>query len=467
MPLLRFLDRFRSRQNVVENKKANGNNYDKKNDKNNNNNNNTNTDPVMEPTSRLPDVTEDDDDDEDDDNDDLVLVHHDANAAKQAQQRSTRRFGNDGTAKRQEEKENKKQFASNNHARQVRVPLQRKLGLVVESCTGWGLKILQVREDCPVRGQIFVDQIVSHVNGVDIRNMDDMQGFLLQARQTASAPLVFTVVSGLVVEEASSREQPKQKALKDQALPAAMEPNMQKRSAPASSRVTTSTQSKQLNVDEATLTRMANEAERLREDGQLDEAEALERHVLLQSQQLRGDQHPDTLTCMHNLALTLQQQQQQQDDDDKLEEAATLQRTCLMLSYKVQGPKHPDTLASMNNLAITLERQGNLDEAEALKRQALFVRKQVLGESHPDTLTSMNNLACTMRDKGDKRSMVEAAHMFQTCWETSRRVLGDGHTKTYQFFQNLVDTLRMQGKENEAAALAHDYYNSQGHGTSL
>jgi hypothetical protein len=62
-------------------------------------------------------------------------------------------------------------------------------------------------------------------------------------------------------------------------------------------------------------------------------------------------------------------------------------------SSRVLGEDHPDTLTSIANLASTYRKQGRWKEAEELVVQVMETRKRVLGEEHPDTLTSMGNLA--------------------------------------------------------------------------
>ena len=71
-------------------------------------------------------------------------------------------------------------------------------------------------------------------------------------------------------------------------------------------------------------------------------------------------------------------------------------RQALEIDRQTLGDDHPDTLTTMNNLAATLRNQGDLAGARALQEQVLEARRRVLGEEHPDTLTSMNNLAETL-----------------------------------------------------------------------
>jgi tetratricopeptide (TPR) repeat protein len=81
------------------------------------------------------------------------------------------------------------------------------------------------------------------------------------------------------------------------------------------------------------------------------------------------------------------------------EEAEQMYRQAQQLMEKVLGQEHPDTLGSMNNLASVLGSQGKYAEAEGMHRQALQLREKVLGQEHPDTLTSMNNLAEALRSQ--------------------------------------------------------------------
>ncbi|OCK75506.1 putative kinesin light chain, partial [Lepidopterella palustris CBS 459.81] len=79
-------------------------------------------------------------------------------------------------------------------------------------------------------------------------------------------------------------------------------------------------------------------------------------------------------------------------------EASFLQ--VLEIRKKVLGQEHPDTLISMANLASTYGNQGRWKEAEELDVQIIETSSRVLGEEHPSTLTSMANLALTFWNQG-------------------------------------------------------------------
>jgi hypothetical protein len=76
---------------------------------------------------------------------------------------------------------------------------------------------------------------------------------------------------------------------------------------------------------------------------------------------------------------------------------------------RVLGEEHPDTLTSMANLALTYRNQGRWKEAESLFVQVMEMEKKVLGEEHLLTLTSMSYLASTYNNQGRWR---EAESLF-------------------------------------------------------
>ncbi|KAG8718742.1 hypothetical protein FRC09_012178 [Ceratobasidium sp. 395] len=192
-----------------------------------------------------------------------------------------------------------------------------------------------------------------------------------------------------------------------------------------------------------TLISMSNLALTYEYQGRWDEAEALQLQVLDAEKQISGERHPSTLNSMNNLAMTYQSL-------GRLDEAETLLIQVLEARKQVLGERHPDTLVSMNNLALAYDSQGLWDEAETLHTQALDARKQVLGERHPDTLGSMNNLASTYESRGwwDK---AEALHT--QVLNVRKQVLGDRHPHTLISMSNLALTYDSQRRWDEAETL--------------
>ncbi|QLI70555.1 uncharacterized protein G6M90_00g069140 [Metarhizium brunneum] len=64
-------------------------------------------------------------------------------------------------------------------------------------------------------------------------------------------------------------------------------------------------------------------------------------------------------------------------------EAALSQNEVLEKRQRILGDEHPDTILAMSNLAIMLGDQGKLDEAVLMKRKVLEKRKRILGRSIP------------------------------------------------------------------------------------
>jgi hypothetical protein len=81
-------------------------------------------------------------------------------------------------------------------------------------------------------------------------------------------------------------------------------------------------------------------------------------------------------------------------------EAALSEREVFKKRRQVLGNDHPDTISAMNNLAITLSDQGKLDEvkldeAAFIMREVLEKRQRILDYEHPDTIWAAETLHLT------------------------------------------------------------------------
>ncbi|KAF2198551.1 hypothetical protein GQ43DRAFT_434174 [Delitschia confertaspora ATCC 74209] len=74
----------------------------------------------------------------------------------------------------------------------------------------------------------------------------------------------------------------------------------------------------------------------------------------------------------------------------------------LALREKILGKEHPETLTTMNSLALTLSDQEKYAEAEKMHRETLAPGEKVSGKERPETLTTMNNLALTLNRQGSE-----------------------------------------------------------------
>jgi hypothetical protein len=163
-------------------------------------------------------------------------------------------------------------------------------------------------------------------------------------------------------------------------------------------------------------------------DGQYNGAEELQVQVMQMRKRVLGDEHPDTLTSISNLALTYKSQ-------GRWKEAEELQVQEMQITKRVLGDEHPSTLTSMSNLALTYKSQGRWKEAEELQVQEMQITKRVLGDEHPLTLTSMSNLVLAYESQGRWK---EAEELQLQEMQTRKRVLGDEHPDTLTSMSNLA-----------------------------
>jgi tetratricopeptide (TPR) repeat protein len=166
----------------------------------------------------------------------------------------------------------------------------------------------------------------------------------------------------------------------------------------------------------------------LQDLGKCEEARRLYQQVLGRRRKVLGEDHPDTLGSMHNLANALHQQ-------GKWEDARRLYEEVLVRKRKVVGQHHPQALALMNDLASVLKAQGKLEEARRLFEEVLGRQRKVLGEDHPNTLASMNNLAIVLHDQG---KLEEARRRFEDVLGRRRKVLGEDHPHTVDSMNKLA-----------------------------
>ncbi|KAJ7907866.1 hypothetical protein B0H13DRAFT_2017973 [Mycena leptocephala] len=192
-----------------------------------------------------------------------------------------------------------------------------------------------------------------------------------------------------------------------------------------------------------TLMAMANLAVTYRFLGQLKNAAELEDLVLKTRKSLLGDNHPDTLTAMANLAATYRELGQ-------LKRAAELQVVVLEKTKTVLGEDHPDTLLAMGSLAFTYHGLGQLREAEELEILVLKKQKATLGEDHPETVRAMANLAVTYNTLGQ---LNKAEELKVAVLNKRKTILGEDHLATLWAMGNLAVTYRNQGELKKAVEL--------------
>ena len=223
--------------------------------------------------------------------------------------------------------------------------------------------------------------------------------------------------------------------------------------------------------------------------GDLAGLEAFHRDALEKQRKLFGNEHPDVITSLRDLASVLRTQ-------GKLPEAETAQREALAIQRKLLGSGHPDVADSFRSLHRLLLDQSKLAEAETMLRDELSLLRPTAAkdpaQEKPSLGVVLHHLAHVLRRRknlAEARPLaLEAAAMYQRHpdWpklerehavevltavftdlgdleglevflrdaiEKQRKLLGDTHPDLAASLHNLADVLSLQGKLTEAEAL--------------
>lgn len=99
----------------------------------------------------------------------------------------------------------------------------------------------------------------------------------------------------------------------------------------------------------------------------------------------------ETLEAAYYLSLALQ-------SHGHYSEAEKIQRDSLPKLKESLGEEHPDTLTCLHGLTNTLRLQGKFNESESICREVLKTQKRVLGDDHDHTLNATCSLACILEE---------------------------------------------------------------------
>ena len=174
--------------------------------------------------------------------------------------------------------------------------------------------------------------------------------------------------------------------------------------------------------------------------GRTDEAQPLVRAALDRGRRVLGDDHPLTMTLIADLAFLL-------TESAHYEDTLPYARESLEGRRRVLGDEDPQTLLSINNMGYLLALMGQPTEAEPYYREALETRRRVLGDDHPVTLLSLNNMGGLLQALG---KLDEAMPYYRAALEGNRRVLGDEHPQTLLSINNMGYLLSGMGRPADA-----------------
>ncbi|KAF5667156.1 kinesin light chain [Fusarium heterosporum] len=167
-------------------------------------------------------------------------------------------------------------------------------------------------------------------------------------------------------------------------------------------------------------------------------AEELTKRALTAYTKVLGENHPDTLDCMEQLAAVYRCQ-------CRWEEAKRILLNLTNPQTRVLGEGHRVTLRAMDGLAQVYRKQARYDEAEEIRLRLLEVHKLVLGEEHPHFMSNLSNLAVIYFHQG-RFEKAEEINLWQV--KVAKRVLGEDHPDTLASLRNIAVGYMQKGEEH-------------------
>ena len=135
-------------------------------------------------------------------------------------------------------------------------------------------------------------------------------------------------------------------------------------------------------------------------------------------------------------------------EQGRVEEAEALLEEAVALARRVVGPEHPDTLRILGRLPSVYEKSGKAERAESLEREVLAIRRKVLGPAHPEVARSLSGMGSRMVER---HRYAEAETLLKECLSIRVGALGAEHPHTQLTRQRLADLYQAWGKPDLAA----------------
>jgi tetratricopeptide (TPR) repeat protein len=157
--------------------------------------------------------------------------------------------------------------------------------------------------------------------------------------------------------------------------------------------------------------------------------------------ELYGEEHPDTVLSLCNIASC----HSGLGAHEKALEIGFL--PALDIQRKRFGEEHPDTANSLSSIALCYRELGQYDKALEIAQQALTIRRKLFGEEHPDTATSLNNIATILSDLCKYNESLELGLQSLAI---SQKLLGDAHPSTIFSEYNVILRLCNVGRKTVA-----------------
>lgn len=138
-------------------------------------------------------------------------------------------------------------------------------------------------------------------------------------------------------------------------------------------------------------------------------------------------------------------------DDSRLEDVERIYKKMLPLSRQELGDDHPETLGLMNDMADFLATQdGHEAQAEMIYQEELTLRRERFGDVDPDTTEVIRDLKLLYGFQGhyDKATSLYEHHL-----PIIRSALGEAHTEVVVMMAELGNLYEARGREQDAKAI--------------
>lgn len=189
-----------------------------------------------------------------------------------------------------------------------------------------------------------------------------------------------------------------------------------------------------------TLSAIRNLAATYGNQGRWKEAEDLQIQMLASMERVLGLEHTETLAVMGDLATSYRCQRRW-----KRKQEADLNLRILSISTDMFGENHQNTRVAKMNLASTYESTGRKQESEQLESQILTSTLKVLGGDHPETLAAMERLLLTSNGPGNF-SRVWRLPLSENLFARCKRQFGEHYHNTIVAMFHLSETYFLQGR---------------------
>ncbi len=192
-----------------------------------------------------------------------------------------------------------------------------------------------------------------------------------------------------------------------------------------------------------------NLALRYRDFGNYQNAKILLEKSIKSSEQILGEDAPETATCYLNLGVVLKYLGKYQDSKNLLSKA-------LLLGIKNFGDEHEFTSTCYSNLGLTHYILGELRDAEILLKKAIAYDEIKFGKDHPSTAVSYTNLGGILMELNDLKT---AKRLFETALRSNQMNLDAKHPDMATSYSNLGLALHSLGDFQQAKELLNTALN--------